>query len=141
MRLAVVWLGSLVAIVIAGASCRSEEKPGAKVAEFQAKTPVYYVSAGDPDQRVRLSASMAAKVIEIVGRKPRAWTPCGGPKAAPAGYFVVGKHSYAYYGFLYLEVSEDPMWGYTWDDPALAKFWKDLVGRGAALSRLKDFDP
>ena len=100
-----------------------------------AKPDVYYAVYADLKDRVRLSDEMAAKIVEIIGRKSKPFQRT--LRVAPRGYFVIDGKTYAYYSFL----ASDPEKGDSWEDPALTKFWKELNRVEDNLSLLKDFKP
>jgi hypothetical protein len=109
------------------------------VSEIQQKTDVYYQRNDGGNMKVKLSPQMAAKIISIIGEKPRAYSKLNGPKAAPIGLFVVGKRTYEYFGFLYFEI--DDTWGHTWQDNALAKFWDAVHRAGDDVQSLAQYKP
>lgn len=110
------------------------------VREPQAVTAVYYTGDEDPNKRVELSKEMATKIVEIICRKPKIWKkPHGRPAPLPRGYFVVGKRTYEYYGFLAFEIDDE--WGQLWEDKAFDEFWIKLNNVGLKYELLKEFKP
>jgi hypothetical protein len=114
------------------------DKESPSVAEYQMKTEVYFLNFPGAKTKVKLSKEMAAKIIEIIGRKPTAWSKVG-LKAGPSGVFRVGKRDYDYYGFLAFEI--DATWGHIWDDEVLRDFWKERTRVGEDIEKLSTYKP
>jgi hypothetical protein len=110
----------------------SEEK---KAPPPPAKPNVYYASDEDLKDKVRLSDEMAAKLQEIVRRKPKPFVRT--LRVLPDGYFIIDNKTYAFYGF----IATDPAKGDMWDDPVLRKFWEELMRDKSKPEAMKGFKP
>src|SRR5262245_11657577 len=84
--------------------------------------------------RVRLSAEMAAKVVEILRGKPKPFERT--IRVAPRYFSVVGK-TYPSCGFLTSHVSKSD----SSDDPVLRRFWneRNRVEDKEGIGPLKEF--
>jgi hypothetical protein len=121
-------------LVLAGSAGAGQERKSPPAAKL-VRPEVFYAQGEALKDKVRLSDEMAAKIIEIVGRKP---TPFKRDiKAAPRGYFLVGEKVYCFYG----GITSDPAEGDSWTDPALGRFWNELNRVKDQLEPLKDFKP
>jgi hypothetical protein len=130
-------LGLCLGVLTPSAGRAQGGKKGPPPAAKPAKPEAYYAANETLKDKVRLSDEMAAKLTEIVSRKPTPYQRT--LRVAPRGYIVVGGKSYAYFGFL----ASDPEKGDSWDDPVLGKLWDELnrVEYKAGLGPLKDFKP
>ena len=114
-----------------------DSKKGPPAAAKSVKPEAYYATDEALKDKVRLSDEMAAKLAEIVGRKPTPYQRT--LRVRPRGFVVVSGKSYAYFGFL----ASDPEKGDSWEDPVLGKFWDELnrIEYKVGLGPLKDFKP
>src|SRR5262245_38593297 len=135
MRLASGWLPLMTAALLTSLVGHGQDKPESGPPARLARPEAYYAADETLKEKVRLSDEMAAKLVEIVGRKPKPFERK--LLALPRGYFVIGGKPYAFYGF----IASDPAKGNSWDDPVLHKFWEELNRVKDELGPLKDFKP
>ena len=118
------------------AGCAYHEMVDPPVAAQINGSQAFYSANWPIRKKAPLSNEMAAKLLEIISRKPTRYTRT--IMAMPRGYILVGGREYAFHnGFITPDTSRD----HGWDDPVFHRLWERLDQHGGKIDKLKNFKP